>query len=252
MSFDVAATAYDAFMGRYSGLLSPQMADLVGARAGHRAIDVGCGPGALTAELVRRLGHANVAAVDPSTPFVEAARDRLPGVDARLAPAESLPFENDRFDIALAQLVVHFMADPVAGIAEMARVTRPGGVVAACVWDFAGGRSPLSPFWDAVGADDPANPGESRLAGARRGHLVELFGAAGLRDVEEHVLVADLEHGTFEDWWDPFTHGVGPAGAHAASLSEDARAALRERIRSSLPGPPFTVEARAWAARGVV
>lgn len=252
MSFDVAAAAYDAFMGRYSALLVEQMADLVDAHAGHRAIDVGCGPGALTAELARRLGPASVAAVDPSASFVEAARSRLPGVDVRLAPAETLPFEDDGFDIALAQLVVHFMADPVAGIAEMARVTRPGGAVAACVWDFAGGRSPLSPFWDAVAEQDPSNSGESRYAGARRGHLVELFMAAGLREVEEHVLVADLTHDTFEDWWDPFIHGVGPAGTHAKALSEDARAALRERIRSTLPAPPFTIEARAWAARGVV
>ena len=251
VTFDVAAGAYDAFMGRYSSLLVGQMADLAGVVPGRRAIDVGCGPGALTAELVRRLGAENVAAVDPSAPFVEAARSRLPGVDVREAPAEALPFDDGSFDVALAQLVVHFMTDPVAGIREMARVTRPGGIVVACVWDFAGDRSPLSPFWAAVKAMEPDNAGESSLAGARQGHLVEIFEAAGLRDVEEHVLAADLTHLTFEDWWNPFTAGVGPAGAHAKSLDATRRAELRERIQAALPPAPFTIAASAWAARGV-
>ena len=150
MSFDVAAEAYDAFMGRYSTLLSAQLADLAGIVDGQRAIDVGCGPGALTAELVGRLGADRVAAVDPSAPFVAAARVRHPGVDVREAAAESLPFPDATFDAALAQLVVHFMADPVAGLREMARVTRQGGVVAACVWDHAGGQGPLGLFWSAA------------------------------------------------------------------------------------------------------
>src|SRR5919108_261504 len=150
MSFDVAAAAYDRFMGRYSRLLSPQMADLAGVSDGQRVLDVGCGPGALTAELVARLGATSVAAVDPSEPFVAAARERHPGVDVRRASAESMPFGDDTFDGTLAQLVVHFMTDPVAGLAEMARVTRPGGVVAACVWDHGGDLGPLNTFWRAA------------------------------------------------------------------------------------------------------
>jgi SAM-dependent methyltransferase len=250
MTFDVAATAYDAFMGRYSMLLVEQMADLAGVRPGQRVIDVGCGTGALTMELVRRVGADRVAGVDPSDSLLAAARARLPGVDLRLAGAEQLPYDANTFDAALAQLVVHFMADPVAGVAEMARVTRTGGVVVACVWDFAGGRSPLSPFWTAVQSMDTANEGESRYAGAREGHLVEIFEAAGLRDVEQSVLEADLTHPGFEDWWDPFTRGVGPAGSHAKALDEDQRAELRARTLSLLPAGPFTIEARAWAARG--
>ena len=147
MSFDVPADAYDRYMGRYSRQLSAQMADLAGVRPGDRVLDVGCGPGALTAELVTRLGPDAVAAVDPSEPFVAAARQRHPGVDVRRASAEQLPFVDDSFDVAIAQLVVHFMADPVAGLAEMARVTRPDGVVAACVWDHASEQGPLSHFW---------------------------------------------------------------------------------------------------------
>lgn len=252
MSFDVAAEAYDAFMGRYSRLLSSQMADLAGVSAGQRVIDVGCGPGALMAELVARLGPDAVAGVDPSAPFVEAARARFPGVDVRLADAENLPFADAAFDAAIAQLVVHFMADPIAGLREMARVTRPDGVVAACVWDHAGAQSPLGLFWDAARELDPSVHDESALAGAREGHLAWLFEAADLRDVESTTVTAELEHPTFEAWWEPFEHGVGPAGAHVASLSPEGRVELRERCRSMASAEPLVVIAKAWAARGLV
>ena len=249
--FDVAADAYDRFMGRYSVRLSPQLADLADVRAGQRVVDVGCGPGALTAELVTRLGAGSVAAADPSEPFVAAARTRHPGVDIRHAPAEALPFADDTFDAALAQLVVHFMADPVAGLREMARVTRPGGIVAASVWDHAGDGGPLAAFWDAAHDQDPTIADEGDVAGAREGHLATLFEAAGARDIRSTVEVADLEHPTFEAWWEPFTLGVGPAGAHVAGLSPEARADLRERCRARLGDGPFTIRARAWAARGL-
>ena len=146
MNFDAAAESYDAFMGRYSSRLSPLFADFAGVAPGQRVLDVGCGPGALTAELVRRVGASAVAAADPMAHFVAAARQRNPGVEVVQASAESLPFPDSGFDATLAQLVVHFMTDPLAGISEMARVTRAGGVVAACVWDYAGDRSPLSPL----------------------------------------------------------------------------------------------------------
>lgn len=252
VSFDVAADAYDQFMGRFSRLLSPQMADLAGLHAGQRALDVGCGPGALTAVLVERLGPAAVAAVDPSEPFVEAARGRNPGVTVIRAPAEQLPFPDADFDAALAQLVVHFMSDPVAGLAEMRRVTRPGGVVAACVWDHAGGQGPLGLFWQAARELNPNVEDESHLAGAREGHLAELFAAAGLGEVESTTLSADLELPGFDAWWEPFTRGVGPAGAYVATLDAEHQTALRERCRSMLPDGAFTVPARALAARGLV
>jgi SAM-dependent methyltransferase len=252
--FDVPGEAYDRFMGRYSRLLSPQLADLAGVVPGQRALDVGCGPGALTAELVVRLGTDAVAAVDPSAPFVEAARARQPGVDVRLAPAEAMPFADGTFDVAMAQLVVHFMTDPVAGLAEMGRVTRLGGVVAACVWDHAGGKGPLGLFWEVARSLDPDVTDESRLAGTRQGHLTELFEAAHLRDITETSLIADLEHPSFEDWWAPFTDGgVGPAGAYATGLEPARQTELRERCRARLPSSgPFVIPARAWAARGVV
>jgi SAM-dependent methyltransferase len=251
MSFDVAAEAYDRYMGKYSIQLSAQLADLAGVHHGQRVVDVGCGPGALTAELVTRVGPGAVAAVDPSTPFVAAARARNPGVDVQQATAEHLPFPDDAFDAALAQLVVHFMADPVAGLAEMARVTRPNGVVAACVWDHAGDQGPLSLFWQAARDLDPEVDDESRLAGVREGHLAELFEAAGLRGIESAIISASVEHKGFEEWWEPFTHGVGPAGSHVASLDVNGQAELRERCRSLIPSGPFVVTARAWAARGI-
>jgi SAM-dependent methyltransferase len=250
VTFAVAAEAYDRFMGRYSVPLAPLFADFAGAEG--RVLDVGCGPGALTAELVGRLGEGAVSAVDPSQPFVEAARERHPGVTVEHATAEKLPFAEHAFDAALAQLVVHFMTDPVAGLREMARVTREGGVVAASVWDHGGGQGPLSAYWDAVHELDSAVEDESKLAGAREGDLSTLLRTAGLRDIVETGLWVSVEHPTFEDWWEPYTLGVGPAGDYVTRLDEEGRARLRELCRERLPEPPFEIRARAWAARGLV
>jgi SAM-dependent methyltransferase len=252
MSFDVAADDYDRFMGRYSTLLASPFATFAGIAAGMRVLDVGCGPGALTTELVRLVGADAVAAVDPSTSFVAAARDRHPGVEVREAPAEALPFPMGTFDAALAQLVVHFMTDAVAGLREMARVTRPGGTVAACVWDHAGGRGPLGTFWDVARELDDTVTDESHLAGTREGHLLELLAAAGLQDVASTTLSVDRDHDTFEQWWEPYTQGVGPAGAYVQRLDESHRDVLRDALLTRLGAGPFTVEARCWAARGTV
>jgi SAM-dependent methyltransferase len=246
VSFDVSADAYTRFMGRYSAPLAVEFADLAGVRRGQRALDVGCGPGALTTVLVSRLGRGAVCAVDPSESFAAAARERFAGVDVRRSAAEQLPFPDGVFDVTLAQLVVHFMASPAAGLREMARVTRPGGVVAACVWDHGGGRGPLTIFWRAVRDLDPSAHDESDLAGAREGHLASLFGEAGLTIADATALTVRARHATFEEWWDPFTLGVGPAGAYVASLTEERRSALREHCRRLLP-PPVEVTAIAWA-----
>ncbi|SCG66368.1 class I SAM-dependent methyltransferase [Micromonospora inositola] len=249
MTFNVTADAYDRFMGRFSEPLAARFAELAQVQAGQRALDVGCGPGGLTAQLVDRLGADAVSAVDPSASFVAAVRVRLPGVDVRSAVAERLPFPDDSFDLALAQLVVHFMADPVSGLSEMTRVTRPGGLVAACVWDHAGGSGPHATFWRAVHDIDPHVRDESELAGAREGHLAELCEAARLTDIEPMSLTVTVRFATLDDWWEPFTLGVGPAGAYVARLDEAQRDCLRSRCVRLLPPPPFEIAASAWCVR---
>ncbi len=246
MGFEVAAEAYGRFMGRYSEPLAEQFVQLAGVQVGQKALDVGCGPGALTAVLAQRLGSDSVTAIDPSTPFVEAIRARLPDVDVRTGAAEHLPFGDDSFDLVLAQLVVHFMTDPVAGLREMARVTRPGGRVGASVWDHAGDAGPLSRFWRVVRDIDPDAHDESGLAGAREGHLAELCDAAGLDHVEATSLTVTVAYPTFDDWWEPYTLGVGPAGDHVARLDDAQRDELRRRCAEALPPAPFEVSASAW------
>ena len=247
MSFDVSADAYTRFMGRYSEPLAARFADLAGVRRGQRVLDVGCGPGALTAELAGRLGAGQVCAVDPSESFAAAAGERLPGVAVSVATAERLPFPDGAFDAVLAQLVVHFMTDPVAGLREMGRVARRGGVVGACVWDHGGGRGPLTPFWRAVRELDPSATDESGLAGVGEGQLAALFGQAGLAGTDATTLTVRAGYATFGQWWQPFTLGVGPAGDYVASLTARRRRLLRERCRELLGEGPFDVSATAWA-----
>jgi SAM-dependent methyltransferase len=252
MSFDVSAAAYMSFMGRYSEPLAVLFADWSGVHRGQRALDVGCGAGALSEQLVERLGASSVAAVDPSASFIEAMRERLPAVDARLAGAEQLPFADAEFDAVLAQLVIHLMPDAAAGLREMARVTRAGGTVAACVWDHAGNSGPLATFWNAVHDLDPDEPGEATMPGTGDGDLAELFAAAGLEEVEASHLTVTRHFDSFDDWWQPYLLGVGPAGAYVQRLSDADRSALRDRCAEQVPAASFDVSALAWCARGVV
>lgn len=248
-----AVDGYDRFIGRFAALLAPAFADFAGIGPGQTVLDVGCGPGALLGELVRRLGQASVVGVEPSHAFAAAARARHPAVEVEIGTAEQLPFPDGSFDAALAQLVVHFMSDPVAGVRQMARVTRSGGAVAACVWDHAGGTGPLELFWSAAREFDPDVDDESGLTGTRHGQLGGLLVAAGLVDVEETALTVAVEYSGFDEWWETFTLGVGPAGVYVAGLAAQKREALRIRCAekfTELDSPIIT--GSAWAARGHV
>jgi ubiquinone/menaquinone biosynthesis C-methylase UbiE len=254
-TFNTPAEAYDRHVGRYSRELAQALIVAAEVGPGRRALDVGCGPGALTAELVALLGEDQVAAIDPSTPFVEACRTRLPGVCVEVGPAEALPFEEATFDHALAQLVVNFMTDPRAGVGEMERVTRPGGTVAAAVWDYAGEMTLLRRFWDAAVAVDPsaADRDEGRcMPFCAPDELAHLWSAAGLAEVSVVPAVVTGRYEGFEDLWEPLEHGVGPSGVHAASLPADQRLAVKEELRRRLGvgDDPFELTARAWIATG--
>jgi SAM-dependent methyltransferase len=256
-TFRAAAETYDRHVGRYAPALGSALVEFAGIEPGMRALDVGCGPGALTAQLARLLGPANVRAAEPSEPFAEACRERV-GVEVVSAPAEALPFEDEVFDAALSQLVVNFMSDAEAGVGEMARVTTPGGLVASCVWDYAGEMTLLRAFWDAAREVDPQRGAVADEGVVMRwcaeGELGELWQAAGLRDVRTGALVVSAAYADFDDLWAPLPTGIAPSGAFCKSLDTDGQAQLREayRHRLGVGEGPFELTARAWAAVGAV
>jgi SAM-dependent methyltransferase len=257
-TFRASADSYDRHVGRYGPQLASALIAFAGVEPGMRVLDVGCGPGALTTTLAERLGRANVSAADPSEPFAEACRARLPGVDVVVARAETLPFAEGTFDATLSQLVVNFMTDAEAGVREMARVTRRGGVVASCVWDYAKEMTLLRAFWDAAHEVDP-----ERAEAADEGvvmrwcgedELVELWRAVGLEGVRGGSLEASAAYADFEDLWAPLPTGIAPSGAFCTSLDDDGRAALHDayRRRLGVGDGSFELTARAWAAAGTV
>jgi len=254
-TFQHSGAAYDSFMGRYSRRLAPLFADAAGVAPGQRVLDVGCGPGALTGELVARLGPASVVAIDPSEPFVEACAARNPGVAVRRGTAEATGLDDASVDVALAQLVLHFVSRPEAAARELARVVRPGGTVAACVWDFEEGMAMLRLFWDAALAVDPAAPDEARtLRFGRPGEIAELFERAGLTGVEESTLTVAEPYVGFDDLWAGFGQGVGPAGAWLVAQPGHVRNAVREELVARMGDPegPFSLQAVARCARATV
>jgi SAM-dependent methyltransferase len=251
MTFDVSGEAYDTFMGRFARVLAPAFADFSGVRSGLMALDVGCGSGILTEELARRLGGGSVAAADPS-PLVEACAARVPEADVRTAPAETLPWPDDSFDAALAQLVLHFLEEPLVGLAEMRRVVRGGGVVAACSWNFPR-MTLLGTFWQVAGQVVPKAPGEA-LGFGTLDELAELGREAGLENVEVAPLDVSAGYESFDELWESFELGVGPAGEFCASLAPETREAVRDEYRRRLgePAGSFMLGAQAWAVRGRV
>lgn len=247
--FDVPQTAYDNFMGRYSFRLAPAFATFAGIDRGARVLDVGAGTGALTRELERR--GAVVAAAEPSEPFVRALRERLPQIEVRAAAAEALPWPDEAFDAALAQLVVTFMNDPSAGVAEMRRVVRRGGVVAVSMWDRTGMEmlAAVQRTQQAFGAVGETT--EARTRFRSRGELEHLFAGGGFTEVRTELLEVESEYSGFDELWTTLLQGAGPAGAWAKTLDEPTRAGVRAELHRQIgePAGPFTLRARAWATR---
>jgi SAM-dependent methyltransferase len=239
--FRVGGDAYDDFMGRYATVLAPLFADFAGVASGARALDVGAGTGALTAELLAR--GATVVAVDPSPEFVAVLRERFPGTEVHETGAESLPFAENDFDLALAQLVVAFVSDAPAAVAEMARVARR---VAACMWGVAEVDmfAAIDRTAEVVSGPSLAEPRRYRTAQELRGLL------APLGDVESAELDVSAGYRDFEEFWNALDHGVGPAGQWVASLEADTRERAHEELFRQLGSPsgPFELEARAFAA----
>lgn len=251
--FTSPAEHYERFMGRYTVPLARALADQVGVRRGMRVLDVGCGPGGLTSELADRVGAESVAAIDPAEQFVAACRERNPGADVRQGVAEELPWENDTFDAALSCLVIAFMGDADTGLREMKRVTGPGGTLGVCMWDIAGGgMTMLRLFWNAMKRVKPEAEDEQLRAGTAEGDIAERLTRAGLRDVASGAFEVSVDYSGFEDFWQPFTFGVGPSGMAFAELEDDEKAAVREAIRAELPERPFTLAARCWFSTAIV
>lgn len=253
-TFRAPADAYDRYMGIWSRLLAVPFAGAAGVELGLTALDVGCGTGSLTHELADRLGADAVAAVDPSEPSVAACAAAVPGADVRLSGAESLPFADTTFDLALCQLVVNFMSEPHRGVDEMRRVTRPGGTVAACTWDYRDGMTMLRVFWDAAVEVDTNAPDEAAMPYCTSDELRQLWDEVGFLDVRTDALVVERTYASFEDYWEPITFGVGPGGSYCAALDPERREAVRQGCfrRLGRPTGPVQMSARAWFVRGTV
>ncbi len=254
-----SGAAYEPYVGRWSRLVAREFLRWLAAPPGKRWLDVGCGTGALSKAILDMAAPSAVMGIDPSEEYIAFARAQ--GLDARVSfvvgDARSLPAEAGRYDLVVSGLVLNFVPQPEQALAEMARVARPGSVVAAYVWDYAGQMQLMRHFWDAAVALDPS---ALELDEGRRFPLCQpeplaaLFRSAGLRQVETRAIDVPTLFRDFADYWSPFLGGQGPAPGYAMSLSEERRAALRERIRASLPIAPdgsIPLIARAWAARGL-
>jgi ubiquinone/menaquinone biosynthesis C-methylase UbiE len=254
-SFDDAA-GYDRFMGRWSRMLAPAFVEFADPGPAETVLDVGCGTGALVDALSRRPADCRITGIDLSASLVAACRARFPQPHYRFdrADAMALPFPDAAFGTTLSLLVLMLLEDPGRAVAEMQRVTRPGGTVAACTWD-ADHMALIKVVWDEVRALDASAPWQvGRTHCAHPGALQALWRAAGLDDVHETAIDLTLRFESFEDFWEPLAAGVGPAGAYVARAPGSMRSNLEERLRRRLTHErgdhPFTLGARALAVRG--
>jgi SAM-dependent methyltransferase len=251
---------YERFMGRWSRLLAPQYIAFAGIRNGERVLDVGTGTGSAASTLGAAIPASEIVGIDPSEAFVAYAKSHTPSERVRfeVGDAQALRHKDGAFDQTMSLLVMNFIPDHEKAIGEMRRVTRPGGAVSACVWDYNAGMEMLRFFWDEVVALDPAAEAkdERHMKLTREGQLGALWRKAGLTEVREHPLTIEQRYASFADYWTPFLKGTGPGGAYVASLSKERRRQLEARLQKRLlgdrPDGPFTLKARAWCVRGRV
>lgn len=254
------AEAYERFMGRWSARLAPLLVTWAGVKDGERVLDVGSGTGMLAAAVHRAAPASRIVGIDPAAGYIAFAQARHGGatVQFETGDAQKMRFENAAFDRTLSLLVLNFIPDPARALTEMVRVTRPGGTIAAAVWDYGGGMEMLRIFWDEAIALKPEmdKRDERHMPLCRAGELAALWRSHRLENVAEEGLVIDTRFASFDDYWKPFLDKQGPAGAYVAALSADDREALRLRLRRRLIGDggdqPIALTARAWAVRGVV
>jgi len=257
--FEVAE-GYEILMGRWSHQLAPMFVEFVGVEDGEHLLDVGCGTGSLSATLARVTRASKVVGIDPSRGFIEYARTQNadPRLSFEVGDAQNLPYPNDSFDRSMALLVVNFIPDAPKAVREMARVTRPGGVVATTMWDASRVNELNNTFWDgAVAIDATAKRPAERPGSYGSGELLSaLLKGAGLTNIQVTDWTMPCQFSSFQDYWGPITQRQGPSGAFLAQLSQDQLAALRERLRQNLfadrADGPFSLKARAWAVRGIV
>ena len=253
-----AGASYENFMGRWSRRLAPAYLAFAGVRDGDRVLDVGTGTGSLASVLEADTTLSEITGIDPSEGFIADARRNARTARTRfeVGDAQALRFDRASFDQTMALLVMNFIPDPVKAIGEMRRVTRPGGVVSACVWDYDAGMQMLRFFWDEVVAGDPAMAprDERNMKLSHAGELGRLWADAGLVDVREEALTIEQRFDSFADYWGAFERGAGPGGAHVVSLTGEQRRQLESRLRRRLlperGDGPFVLQASAWCVRG--
>jgi len=254
------AAAYERFMGRWSAHLAPLFVQFGDVRDGDRLLDVGSGTGSLTRALAAAAPLSQIVGIDPASPFVEFAQQTLGShrIHFEIGDAQQLRFDGASFDCTLSMLILNFVPDRAAAMREMIRVTKPGGIIAAAVWDYGEEMEMLRAFWDELVAlrPDLDASDERHMPLCRQGELAALWREHDLRDIVNAPLTIETSFDGFDDYWSPFLLQQGPAGACAAALSPVERDALASRLRRRLLGDgedhPVHLRARAWAVRGVV
>ena len=257
-----SAAGYEQLMGRWSRKLAVPFIEFAGIQAGEEILEVGCGNGSLTFALLEAADIGGVTAIDYSPVFVEEAKRRNtdPRIRIEQADACALPFDDRRFDRAFALLVLHFVPEAEKAVAEMVRVVRPGGVVAAAVWDHEGGMPGMRMMWDTVAAlDERAKPIRKRYFSQpmmKPGEMRDSWTRHGMVDVEQTSLLIRMEYSSFEDYWAPIAAGEGPLGKYIASLEAGRGAqverAVRDAYEGGRPDGPRSFASVAWACRGAV